>query len=73
MDNDIINHPSTCRLDCAFYMFMNAKHYTDGGEIVYLTEEQVPELRQKILYQIISQYRDTDALSLINYTAGLSY
>nr|XP_045090040.1 uncharacterized protein LOC123497526 [Aegilops tauschii subsp. strangulata] len=55
-------------LDCAFYMFMNAKHYTDGGETVYLTEEQVPELRKKILYQIISQYRDTAALSLINYT-----
>nr|XP_020195162.1 uncharacterized protein LOC109780992 [Aegilops tauschii subsp. strangulata] len=56
------------KLDCAFYMFMNTKHYTDGGETVYLTEEQVPELRKKILYQIISQYRDTAALSLINYT-----
>ena len=54
-------------------MFMNAKHYTNGGEIVLLTEEQVPDLRKKILYQIFSQYRDTAALSLINYTAGLSY
>ena len=54
-------------------MFMNAKHYTNDGEIVLLTEEQVPDLRKKNLYQIFSQYRDTAALSLINYTADFSY
>jgi hypothetical protein len=52
---------------------MNTKHYTDGGETVLLTEEQVPELGKKILYQTISQYRDTTALSLINYTTGFSF
>ena len=54
-------------------MFMNAKHYTDDGETVLLTKEQVLELRKKILYQIFSQDRDTTTLSLINYTVGLSY
>jgi hypothetical protein len=47
-------HSSTCRMDCAFYMYMNVKHYFKDGTTAALEAEQVPELRKKIIYQLIS-------------------
>ena len=59
-----------CRMDCAFYMYMNLKHYSNDGTAATLEPEQVPELRKKILYQLISQHRGNTKLSLIKCTTG---
>ena len=34
-------------MDCAFYMYMNLKHYSNDGTAATLKPEPVPELRKK--------------------------
>nr|XP_045089557.1 myosin-1B-like [Aegilops tauschii subsp. strangulata] len=58
-------------MDCAFYMYMNLKHYSNDGTVEILEPEQVPELRKKILYQLISQHKGNTKLSLIKCTTDM--
>ncbi|KAE8817525.1 hypothetical protein D1007_04617 [Hordeum vulgare] len=54
-------------LDCAFYMYMNVKHYSEERTTISLTEEQVPELRKRILYHLLSEHIGNTNLILLNY------
>ncbi|VAH73423.1 unnamed protein product [Triticum turgidum subsp. durum] len=58
-------------MDCTFYMYMNLKHYSSDGTTATLKPEQIPKLRKKVLYQLISQHRGNTKLSLIKCTTDM--